>query len=676
MLTFSRIGLIGLLVAATTTFAYQADKGFLSSHRYAPNQAEFYLTPKQVEYIRPGLNIEVESWDINAEGKLVVVLTMKDDRDQPLDRAGNVTPGPISASMILAVFDPTLNEYHAYTTRTVSSSITGMTADQATSDSGGSWADIELGRYQYTFGTPFPANADMSATHTLAIYANRDTQDINEIRYIENVEFDFRPDGGTVGEIWGSTFTETCNNCHDPLAIHGGQRENVKLCVTCHNPGSTDPDTGNTVDMKVMIHKIHMGEHLPSVQAGIPYQIIGFRNSVHDYSHVVFPQDTRNCTTCHDPDAPNADIWFTRPTRASCGSCHDDVNWETGANHDPGPQMDDASCANCHTPQGEFEFDVSVMGAHVIPEKSTQLAGINAEILNVENTAPGMAPTVTFKVFNDDGSAIDPSTLPRMRFLVGGSNSDISEFFTEDAQDAVFDGEIAVKQFATMIPETAVGSWTMSADIYRNSTIQGNNEEIGVREAAFNPIYTFAVTDETPVPRREIVAMDSCNKCHDQLALHGGQRFNTQECVICHNPVEDDSVVRPEDQFPAQSIHFKWLIHRIHSGHELTQDFTVYGFRGSVHNYNEVGYPGDRRNCEACHLSGTYELPLPSDALSTITERDWFSPMGPDSAACLSCHDTQDAAAHAFVMTAPFGESCSACHGTGREFSVEAVHAR
>ena len=34
------------------------------------------------------------------------------------------------------------------------------------------------------------------------------------------------------------------------------------------------------------------------------------------------------------------------------------------------------------------------------------------------------------------------------------------------------------------------------------------------------------------------------------------------------------------------------------------------GHNQSVNNYNEVGYVGDRRDCEQCHLPGTYNLPL------------------------------------------------------------------
>ena len=69
--------------------------------------------------------------------------------------------------------------------------------------------------------------------------------------------------------------TATCNKCHDSLAFHGGSRDGMDLCIMCHTPQTIDPDTGNTVDMKVMTHKIHMGSELPSVKAGKPYQIIG-----------------------------------------------------------------------------------------------------------------------------------------------------------------------------------------------------------------------------------------------------------------------------------------------------------------------------------------------------------------------------------------------------------------
>src|SRR6185295_7005785 len=118
-----------------------------------------------------------------------------------------------------------------------------------------------------------------------------------------------------------------------------------------------------------------------------------------------------------------------------------------------------------------------------------------------------------------------------------------------------------------------------------------------------------AVTGNTTA-RRTLVDQAKCEKCHDRLSLHGGQRLNVEECIICHNPNGDDSSRRPAAAGKAESINFKRMIHRIHTGEELTQDFTIYGFGGSVNNFNEVRYPGEREDCLQCHTNAaSYALP-------------------------------------------------------------------
>ena len=151
-----------------------------------------------------------------------------------------------------------------------------------------------------------------------------------------------------------------------------------------------------------------------------------------------------------------------------------------------------------------------------------------------------------------------------------------------------------------------------------------------------------------------MVVLDNCNKCHDRLATtfsHGGSASQIEECVICHNPNASDIAKRPADQAPPESISLKRMIHRIHTGENLTQDFTVYGFNGPS-NFNGVRYPGDRKDCVQCHTStSTYNLPLPTGAIPVVTQRDFFSPQGPGTAACLGCHDNSDVAAHAYLNT-------------------------
>src|SRR5450759_955166 len=81
---------------------------------YGANDAEYYLTQDQIGYIRPGLHVTINSITIPADRRAVVDFSLTDDFGQPLDRAGNVTPGAISVSFILAWWDPVQRQYTAY----------------------------------------------------------------------------------------------------------------------------------------------------------------------------------------------------------------------------------------------------------------------------------------------------------------------------------------------------------------------------------------------------------------------------------------------------------------------------------------------------------------------------------------------------------------------------------
>jgi OmcA/MtrC family decaheme c-type cytochrome len=666
---------------------------------YETDQVEAYLSANDVAFIRPGLKIKVNSITIGSDRKPVIDISLTDSLDQPLDRLGKTTPGPISVSFILAVYDPAGRHYTSYTTRSVTtpadSPHPGVTAIQAGTDTG-AFADLETGHAKFTFKTVLPAGFDQTKTHTLGLYAARNLTAVPGIdpalakNYYANVEFDFRPDGGTVTDKWDKIRdASTCLNCHDAtsqLNAHGGSRREIKLCVLCHQEQTVDPDTGNTVDMKVMAHKIHRGSSLPSVIAKTPYQIIGNAQSLHDFSNVVMPQDIRNCANCHEGTDPankgaQSTAWFTNPGRAACGSCHDDINWVTGANHPGGAQADDQTCATCHIADSGLEFDASVKGAHTVPEKSKQLKGLNIVVVSVTDMLPGKNPTAVFKITNADGSAVDGTKLSTFSPILAGPNSNYSLLFRENAlTGGIFDATSGTTKytFLAALPADASGTWTISADTRRNINLKRGDgkADIAVREAAMNPFKYVAVTG-TVTPRRLVVAITQCNQCHDKLAPHGGQRLTTEECVICHNPTNNDSANRAANAGQPESISFQRMIHRIHTGENLTQDFTV-----SSSNFNDVRFPGDTRNCAKCHVGTAYTLPLPTGIASVPTLRDYFSPHGPGTAACLGCHDNQDAAAHAYLNSTTFpgaktpSEACATCHGTGKDWAVEKVHAR
>lgn len=742
---------------------------------YTTKDSEFYLTPEQLLFIRPGLVLEVTDIVIPADRKTEVTFTLSDPAGLPLDRTGVYTPGPVSTSFILAYIPAGEEAYYSYTQRIQTSPITGDSAEQASTDSGGSYTELAIGHYVYKFATEVPDGYDMDVTHSMGMYARRDLTEFELDRYVANEVEHFVPSGSVAPMPRDIVTTETCNGrCHDPLALHGGSRQKVELCILCHNPSQDiDPDTGNSVDMPLMIHKIHMGANLEN-----GYNIIGYRQSNHDYSHVEYPAEINACEVCHTGGVPtenfplvahpstvpvcdmsgagatllewgdldafeihmdtadgplfaastgagstmtgkwvkdgttfvlvdkasgetiqeltvNATVlgcvgntpgnfrgepglehtnWMDRLSRKNCGSCHDGVNFETGEGHASGiPQADDSKCGMCHDPDSGNEFDLSVKGSHKELYKSVQLPGILIEILDVVDTNPGDNATVTFSMSSKSGP-VAPSSLAFFNLVMAGPNDDFSFLAAEFAVGAVASGENWSYTFKTPIPDDAMGSYSVAGEAFTMVPVEQGPMVNMVRHTAENSMFTFAVTDAAPVPRRFVVDDVKCENCHSNLALHGTIRHDAQYCTTCHKPDATD-IGEVQEGNMENSINFKYMVHKIHRGQDLENGYVVAGHNQSIHDYSHVEYSGDLRNCDACHVGNTQQIPLPSGLLPTVTPQDWWSPMAPETAACLSCHDGDSAAAHASSNTAFFGESCSTCHGEGKSASVDKVHA-
>jgi OmcA/MtrC family decaheme c-type cytochrome len=678
-----RVLLFFVLFSLVAGFGIAAIEDDGSQQVYSVLEKAFYLSGDDAVWIRPGLHVQIISVQIPSNRQPLVTFRLTDDGGQGLDRLGSLTPGTVGLGIILAYL-PNVQagsgqsqQYVSYSTTTQKSPITGVTAVQAATDSGGTYTSRGDGTYDYQFKTVLPANFDQTVTHTLGIYASRDLSAFGLSRYVDNQIYNFVPNGTKVTAIRQVAVTASCNQCHDPLMAHGTTgRQSVEICILCHTPQTTDPDTGNTVDMKVMIHKIHDGASLPSVIAGKPYQIIGYQQSVQDYSTVVFPQDIRNCKTCHNapPGSTSAqqpaqmNNWYLVANRDACGSCHDDINFATGAGHAGNyPQKDDKSCTMCHQPQSDTEWDASIINAHIVPFKSNQLRNGIISILSVTNTAPGQKPVVKFKVTDKNGANMDPKYITRLSLNLAGPNTDVRWQVTETATSATFnpaDGT-AVYTCTNAIPATATGSYSVEMEGYLTTNINGPlGKPLAQRDPFNNIVVPFAVTDKTPVARRQVVETARCANCHDTLWFHGGTRNDVKACVICHNPTRTAGT-------PGQSISFQVMIHRIHTGENLVTNYTI----GST-NFNDIRFSGDLRDCLECHDAGTYTVPLPATNTSVSWPAGYWDPMRPTAAACLGCHDTVDAAAHAIINTASFAESCSVCHKESADFAVSLVHAR
>jgi OmcA/MtrC family decaheme c-type cytochrome len=184
--------------------------------------------------------------------------------------------------------------------------------------------------YRFTFPAPTStAGMDRTRTHTVAGWVVRKPNASDSD--IGFGSFNFVPAGGAAPELDQVVVDDTCNRCHGQLTAHGTRR-GTQFCMTCHSPQTGDPETNRTVDFKVMIHKIHAGSDLPSVKQGTPYFIVGNSQSVHDWSDVAFPwhdHGVQHCSVCHT-GGQDSDNWKTKPTFATCTSCHDNVQFASG----------------------------------------------------------------------------------------------------------------------------------------------------------------------------------------------------------------------------------------------------------------------------------------------------------------------------------------------------------
>lgn len=592
-----------------------------------------------------------------------------------------------------------------------------------------------------------------------------------------NIIYDFIPATGkavsatdTQREI---TLIAKCNECHEKLAFHGGGRVETRYCVVCHtdqrkigrtNSASTGGVfTGTTYiadgevqgDFAIMVHKIHMGNRLTKTgydYAGVKYNDIG-------YSMI---DGQINCLKCHvkSDAAPQGDNWKAKPSRAACGSCHDNINFATGANSKAGGavhiiQTSDANCSTCHTTANITEMHASENNT---PNKTMLKAGLvnfTYEIKNVSVSTDNQ-PVVTFRILKD-GAAI---SLPLTGFT-GGPSFLVSYALPQDGitpvdynnlgKSAAQPASVSLANLISGAQGTLTGP---DASGYYTATINGASNAarfpVGatLRAVALQGYFTQAagtngiaantarhtisvvkaVTGDTV--RRTVVDSAKCAKCHEWFEGHGGNRvYEMQVCVMCHNPNLSSSgrganvanlsateaaklaaagySTTDPSGWPEASNNFKDMIHGIHAGSKRAADGAPYRFvrdRGTsgvyYYDWSKVTFPGILKNCESCHVAGTYSG-TPANTLvstnitlgaGTVAQNRASVPNTTDNiipgftSVCISCHGSANAGAHSVSMggttlagqlrSVANAETCAACHSAGKTVDAATVHRR
>jgi OmcA/MtrC family decaheme c-type cytochrome len=129
--------------------------------------------------------------------------------------------------------------------------------------------------------------------------------------------------------------------------------------------------------------------------------------------------------------------------------------------------------------------------------------------------------------------------------------------------------------------------------------------------------------------RRAIVSDALCNQCHQELgtftedAFHAGQRNDGTTCSWCHNPN------RTSSGWSADSTSF---VHAIHAGAKRTTKYNWHAI-SATDGFWDVAYPGVLKNCEACHLPGTYDYSAAGSTVPAPNNRQYRTVMTGNSAA-------------------------------------------
>jgi len=198
---------------------------------------------------------------------------------------------------------------------------------------------------QYTpGGTPLD-----NGTYTVFAWGRRVTPVAGEREPFQSDQFDI-PFGSAdplvpYGDL---STTASCNACHGELAFHGFQREGLETCLSCHTAGTQDGGTFESVDFRVMPHKLHNARNLTN----LPYELNGFFG-IADFSALLIsamPGEAAECEACHTTDA-----WYNPPVRTNmrtwmtaCTSCHDSVDTANHVDAQTVPGTFEELCALCH----------------------------------------------------------------------------------------------------------------------------------------------------------------------------------------------------------------------------------------------------------------------------------------------------------------------------------------
>ncbi len=506
------------------------------------------------------------------------------------------------------------------------------------------------GYYTYTFKTDIKDTAQTNGvvfeparTHRVAIQLSYKNAAGATVLVNPYVDFTIDASGKSVlvtdpAKTRKMTDVSSCNGCHEKLALHGGGRVDTQYCVLCHNPGTTDANSGNVLTLATMVHKIHAGRLLAS--NGEDYTIWGYQNSKNSYAEVGFPQDLRNCTVCHsgaNASTPQGDNWKTQPSKGACLTCHSSTVGTAWNNVHVGiaislngsgslaASLTDAQCVKCHGAGS----NVSAENVHwnQVAANAAKYK-MNIETVAFNDTADHKARSVTVKYFLSDptnGNAAYNLVTPdctgtttitcagttkfgNLRLYLAYQNmvgqlDAVTEYSAGSGANVYAykgsnDGSNHYTVNIALPDDTAIAVAKGTARVLSTGQIKEPllevKSQVNARPAVVPTVlvnttaqhsYKELALSGTLQPRRTIVSNEKCNVCHGALgtasgsntldnAFHSGGRNMVEACVACHDANRVSSTVMTNGLALNESYQFKRMIHGIHGNSKRTYPFT------------------------------------------------------------------------------------------------------
>jgi hypothetical protein len=392
------------------------------------------------------------------------------------------------------------------------------------------------------------------------------------------------------GPISGKTNLTHSAPGRSPLGNHALDSAPIATCQMCHN---TDGYSKNPAIRK--IHGVHRGAKQLAPGAAHPEYGLEADATLSKFTDVAFPSfpgKDLDCAKCHRDGA-----WKDAPSRLACGTCHDNLFFDTGTLKPPrllgqpkaGPcaadadcaalgqfaicnaatglcerkthptAKDDSQCAVCHSAD---DAGVSPNATrHEIPAR-TRVRGLNLSDVALSGAtgasgvvAVGDVLTLKLKLADRTGKVVadlkSNSALSGTVVLAGPTN---------DPQRVL--GPLSMKTAGTLTYDAATTEYTyvfpsafpaMAAAPLNTDPASFNrvnppgayslwvyvNESLTYGSRSFRDFagaqLSFKALADSPARPRQVISGAACNSCHVDLQAHGGSRHGGENCFTCHS---------------------------------------------------------------------------------------------------------------------------------------------